>query len=372
MSDTVANIQPPNNGASSTAQAPPPVSIFRKRLRKFKTLKRGYYSFIFLVALYVLSWVALPLLVNKNAIIVHYKGELFFPLLNYYPGSTFGQLDSATGKPSESEADYRVLGAQLSRSDDGWCVMPPYQWDPYESDYNTGETPPAPPSSTHWLGTDDTFRDVFARMCYGFRVSMSFALALTLLEFLIGGTIGSLMGYFGGKLDLFGQRIVEIWSNIPFLYTVIIVSSLIQPSFLLLIIILAAFDWVVISYLMRGEFYREKGKDYVAAAIALGATNTQIIFRHILPNSLTPLISRLPFAMVSAIFALVSLDYLGFGIPPPSPSWGQMVGVGLQNIDAWWLVLFPLSAMFTTLLLITFIGEAIREAFDPRVYSRLR
>ncbi len=370
MSDTVANIQQPNGGEPVTAL--PPISIFRKRLRKFKTLRRGYYSFLFLVTLYLLSWVALPLLVNKNAIVVQYKGEFFFPLLNYYPGSTFGQIDDATGKPAEDEANYRKLSEHLSTSDDGWCIMPVYEWDQYESDYTCTDSPPAPPSSTHWLGTDDTLRDVFARMCYGFRVSMSFALVLTLLEFLIGGAIGSLMGYFGGKLDLLGQRIVEIWSNIPFLYTVIIVSSLVNPSFMLLIVILAAFDWVGISYFMRGEFYREKGKDYVAAAIALGATNTQIIFKHILPNALTPMISRLPFAMVSAIFALVSLDYLGFGIPPPSASWGQMVGVGLQNMDAWWLVVFPLGAMFTTLLLITFIGEAIREAFDPRVYSRLR
>lgn len=371
MSDHVAPTERSNTDASQ-AQSPPAVSIFRKRLRKFKSLKRGYYSFIALVTLFVLSWAALPFLVNSKAIVVRYKGEFFFPLVNFYPGGMFGQLDSATGKPSESEADYRRLSETLSASDDGWCLMPLYQWDELENDFATTDTPPVAPSSRHIMGTDDQFRDVFARMCYGFRISLSFALVLTLLEYLIGGAIGSLMGYFGGRIDLIGQRIVEIWSNIPFLYTVIIVSSLVQPNFLILIVILAAFDWVGISYYMRGEFYREKGRDYVAAAIALGATDSQIIFKHILPNSLTPMISRLPFSMIAAIFALVSLDFLGYGLAPPTPSWGQMVGVGLQSMSAWWLVVFPLSAMFVTLFLITFIGEAIREAFDPRVYSRLQ
>jgi microcin C transport system permease protein len=197
-------------------------------------------------------------------------------------------------------------------------------------------------------------------------------LILVFFEYLIGTAIGSAMGYFGGRLDLYGLRLVEIWSNIPFLYTVIIVSSIVQPSFLLLILLISLFDWVGVTYYMRGEFYREKAKDYVAAAIALGVPSNKIIFKHILPNALTPLIARLPFSIIAGIFSLVSLDYLGFGLAPPTASWGQMVGVGLQNVDSWWLVVVPISAMFITLLLITFIGEAIREAFDPRVYSRLQ
>ncbi len=355
----------PANGKDTSSK---PVSIFRKRLRKFKGLKRGYYSFVLLVAAYFFSF-ALPLFVGKQAIVVSYKGELYFPIFTFHPGSTFGQMDPETGSPLSAEADYRKLATDLSTNDDGWTIMPIYQWDPLENDY---ENVLSAPSGEHWLGTDDIGRDVLARMSYGFNNSLSFALVLAFLEMLFGTTIGSIMGYFGGRIDLFGQRIVEIWSNIPFLYMVIIVSSLLQPSFLLLIMILAFFDWVGISYLIRGEFYREKAKDYVAAAIALGVPNRQIIFKHILPNALTPLISRLPFAIVGGISVLVSLDYLGFGLAPPTPSWGQMVGVGLTNMESWWLVVVPLSAMFFTLLLITFIGEAIREAFDPRVYSRLQ
>lgn len=342
------------------------VSVLRKRWNKFKTLKRGYYSFILLAGLYIISF-ALPILVNNKALIVRYKGETYFPILHYYPGSAFGHAQQA------DEPNYRALSDELSQQNEGnWVLMPPYHWNPFESDFESAGSHPQPPSGSHLFGTDDTGRDVFARMCYGFNISISFALVLTFLEYLFGAIIGGLMGYYGGKVDLFGQRVIEIWSNIPFLYTVIIISSLIIPSFIILIFILALFQWIAISYYMRGEFYREKAKDYVAAAIALGATDKQIIFKHILPNSLTPMIAFLPFAIVGGVTTLVSLDYLGFGLPPPTPSWGQMVDIGLGNLDKWWLVVTPLTALFLTLLLVTFIGEAIREAFDPRVYSRLR
>lgn len=351
------------------------ISIFRKRLRKFKSLKRGYWAFIILIGLYALSFL-LPVLVNNKPLIVSYNGETFFPALldlvpgasSFYPGSTFGQPDNS------GEANYRALDEQWEREgSDNYMLMPLYAWNPYENDFGEGAGEhPAPPSSRHVFGTDDTGRDVFARMCYGFNISISFALILVLLEYLVGGTIGGIMGYYGGKVDLIGVRLIEIWANIPFLYTVIIISSLMIPSFAILLVILAIFGWVSISYYIRGEFYREKAKDYVAAAIALGARDRDIIFRHILPNSLTPMISFMPFAIVGGISALVSLDFLGFGLPPPTPSWGQMVHIGLGNLDKWWLVVTPLAALFATLLLVTFIGEAIREAFDPRVYSRLR
>ena len=363
MSDTAVNNTAPAGGNATPGEiaTAPPVSIFRKRVRKFKTLKRGYYSFVVLTVVYALSFL-LPLFVGKRPVILHYKGETYFPaFFSFNPGSAFGQTDPETGNPLTGEADYRKLSETLADSDDGWMVMPLYTWDPYENDYNAVLDGP---SSEHLLGTDDIGRDVFARMCYGFRISLSFALILVFFEYLIGTAIGSAMGYFGGRLDLYGLRLVEIWSNIPFLYTVIIVSSIVQPSFLLLILLISLFDWVGVTYYMRGEFYREKAKDYVAAAIALGVPSNKIIFKHILPNALTPLIARLPFSIIAGIFSLVSLDYLA--------SWGQMVGVGLQNVDSWWLVVVPISAMFITLLLITFIGEAIREAFDPRVYSRLQ
>jgi microcin C transport system permease protein len=347
------------------ASGPPSVSIFRRRWRKFRALKRGYYSFILLLALYILSF-ALPVFVNNKPSVARYNGEFYFPVLNFYPGSTFGL------KGMSAEADYRQLHEEFKKSDGNWMIMPFYTWNAYEIDYDAGESFPVAPSERHWFGTDNTGRDIFARMCYGFNISISFAFLLTLIEFVVGATLGGLMGYFGGKFDLVSQRIVEIWSTIPFLYTVIIVSSILIPNFIILILLLSLLTWVGISYYMRGEFLREKGKDYVAAAMALGVSDRQIIFRHILPNALTPMIAFLPFSIVGGITSLVALDYLGFGLPEPTPSWGQMVSVGLGDIDAWWLVVAPLGAMFLTLLLVTFIGEAIRDAFDPKVFSRLR
>ena len=236
----------------------------------------------------------------------------------------------------------------------------------------------------HIFGTDDRGRDIFARLAYGFNVSLSFALLVLVISLATGVSIGAMLGYFGGKVDILGQRIIEIWSSLPFLYTIIIVSSIVvpiylpgrnlvlQPSFWLLILILTAFDWMGITYYVRGEFYREKTKDYVAAALSMGATDSSIIFKHILPNSLTPVVSFAPFMVVANISALVALDFLGFGLPAPTPSWGELIEQGVDNLTKWWLVFFPLAAMFVTLLLIVFIGEAVREAFDPKEYSRLR
>jgi microcin C transport system permease protein len=351
------------------AQVAPPksVSILRRRLNKFKKLKRGYYSFLILVFLYLLSF-ALPLLVNSSAIIVHYHGETYFPTFKFYSGATFGQTDIGAG-----EAKYRRLSEEFAKSGgDDWVLMPLYHWNPLEVDFELDEPHPQIPSGRHFLGTDDSGRDVFARMCYGFNISISFALLLTLINYILGGILGGIMGYFGSIIDLVGQRFVEIWSNIPFLYTVIIVSSIVAPNFAMLIVILSLFGWISISYYIRGEFLREKSKDYVAAAIALGSTDRQIIFKHILPNSLTPMIAFLPFNIIGGISSLVALDFLGFGLPVPTPSWGEMVGIGLRNKEHLWLIMTPLLALFLTLLLVTFIGEALREAFDPKTYSRLR
>lgn len=345
------------------------LSVMQRRWRKFKSLRRGYYAFIVLSALYIASF-ALPLLVNNRALIVSYQGEWFLPALTgtFHPGEAFGQ------RGIKSEVDYRKLSDDFEqRGVDGWVLMPPYTWDPYESDYDNVIQGP---SGTHLFGTDDTGRDVFARMCYGFNVSISFALLLVLLVDVIGISVGALMGYYGGKFDLIFQRFIEIWQSIPGIFIIIIVASIIYPNFVMLVALLTIFGWMGMTYYIRGEVYREKAKDYVAAAISLGATDRQIVFRHILPNSLTPVIASFPFAIIGGISSLVGLDYLGFGLPPPTPSWGQMVDVGLKNFSGgfenWWLIIVPLAAMFVTLLLVTFIGEAIREAFDPKVFSRLR
>jgi len=263
--------------------------------------------------------------------------------------------------------------------------MPLHPYSATESPFaELPDSPPNPPSREHPFGTDDRGRDVLSRLAYGFNVSMTFALIVMLLGEGLGIIIGALIGYYGGKLDIIGQRGIEIWSSLPFLYTIIIVSSIVvpiylpsrnlilQPSFWLLVVILAAFNWMGITYYVRGEFYREKAKDYVGAAISMGVSESSIMFRHILPNALTPVVSFAPFTIVANIEALVALDFLGFGLPAPTPSWGELIGQGLEQLTKWWLIFFPLMAMFLTLLLIVFIGEAVREAFDPKEYSRLR
>jgi microcin C transport system permease protein len=372
---------PPAHGSfePTAAEAParPSLSVLQRRFRKFKTLKRGYWSFLFMVAAYAVSFF-LPVLVNDKALLVRYNGELYVPSLRYYPATTFGM--DAFG-----EANYRELRAKLrGENSDNWVLMPPYPYSPVESLLDLPGSPPHPPSPEHWFGTDDRARDIFARLAYGFNISMSFAIIVLLISYVIGIFVGALIGYFGGKLDMLGLRLIEIWSSLPFLYTIIIVSSivvpiympgrnlLLQPSFWLLVVILTVFDWMGITYYIRGEYYREKSKDYVGAAIAMGASDWKIMFKHILPNSLTPVISFAPFFIVGNIGALVSLDFLGFGLPAPTPSWGELIGQGMENLTKWWLVFFPLGAMFMTLLLIVFIGEAIREAFDPKAFSRLQ
>lgn len=342
------------------------ISVLQRRWKKFKTLKRGYYSLLILSGLYVTSFF-LPLIINNRALIVKYENEYYSPILTgFIPGLQFGQ-------DVPGEARYRQLKDQFSLSDsDNWVLMPLYPYSPYEDITFEGNKAYQSPSAIHWLGTDNTGRDVFARLCYAFNISISFALVLTVMNYVIGILIGGCMGYFGGRFDLIFQRIIEIWSSLPMLFVIIIISSILKPSFFLLIGIYTMVNWIGMTYLMRAEFYREKAKPYVAAALSMGQSNFKIMFKHILANSLVPIITYFPFSVVAGISALVGLDYLGFGLAPPTPSWGQMLDVGLQNIRKWWMVFSPVTAQFLTLLSIIFIGEGVREAFDPKVYSRLR
>jgi len=379
--------QPPTESSVGGIGAPPPlsgsmpsrpsVSVFRRRLRKFRTLKRGYYAFLILVIAYAISF-ALPLLINNKALIVHYHGKYYFPIRQYYPASEFGM--QAFGEP-----DYRELKAKLAAEGNGnWVILPPYPYSPTESLLDLPGAPPNEPSWGHIFGTDTTGRDVFARLAYGFNVSLSFAVLVLLISYTVGVAVGAIFGFFGSYVDIIGQRLIEIWSSLPFLYTIIIISSIVVPnytpgrnlllqqSFWLLIGILAVFDWMGITYYVRGEFYREKAKDYVGAAIAMGVSEPKIMFKHILPNALTPVVSFAPFTIVANISALVALDFLGFGLPAPTPSWGELIGEGVSNLTSWWLVLFPIGALFLTLLLIVLIGESVRDSFDPKGYSRLR
>lgn len=340
-------------------------SVFRKRIRKFKSLKRGYYSFVFIVSAYILSFFC-PLLMNYKALVVKYNDAYYFPIAKFYPGNTFG-LDIY------GEVDYRELKQEFKTQGRGnWVLMPFYPYGPYESLTDPREEPPNQPSREHWFGTDDRGRDVFVRLTYGFNISLSFAILVVIVGYIVGVSIGASLGYFGGKFDILSQRLIEIWAAIPFLYMIIIVSSIIHPNFTLLVILLCLFSWMGMTYFIRGEFYREKAKDYVHAAIAMGASDRVVVFKHILPNSLTPVITFFPFAIVGGILSLVALDYLGFGLPPPTASWGELLNQGRANIFSWWLVFFPLGALFMTLQLVVFFGEAVRQAFDPREHSRLR
>jgi microcin C transport system permease protein len=352
-------------------------SLLRKRLRKFQRIKRGFYSFLIITSAYLFSFL-LPLVMSNQALIVKYNDRYFFPMLRYHAASEFGS-------PAFGEPDYRELQKRFAQENGAnWVLMPFYPFGPNESILDLPESPPNRPARDHPLGTDDRGRDVLVRLAYGFNISLTFALVVTLFAEGVGTVVGGLIGYFGGKLDIMGQRVIEIWSSLPFLYTIIIISSIVvpvyipgrmlimQPSFWLLVFILSVFEWVSITYYIRGEFYREKAKDYVGAAIATGVSETKIMFRHILPNALTPLVSFAPFVIVANISSLVALDFLGFGLPAPTPSWGELIGQGMENLTKWWLVIFPLGAMFITLLLVVFIGEAVREAFDPKEFSQLQ
>ena len=336
-----------------------------KKIRRFKSIKRGYYCFILFLVMMVISLFA-ELLVSNRALIVHYEGKYYFP--------TYGHIISGTtfGLDYEYETNYRQLAEDFTKEKSGnWMLMPPVPFNAYENDLRQDQFPPFAPSLTekHYLGTDAVGRDIVARLVYGFRIAIFFSLTLLLVNYTIGISIGSAMGFWGGKFDLFFQRIIEIWSNVPFLYVIIIISSIMVPNFFMLILIMAFFGWIGITWTMRTVTYKERAREYVLAAKALGASDPRIIFRHIIPNSIAIIVTFAPFAVSSGIVALTSLDYRGFGLPPPTPSWGELLQQGWTNLDAWWISGSVIAAMTLTLVTVTFIGEAVREAFDPKLHT---
>ena len=358
--------------------------IFLKRAKKFQQLRRGYYSFIIMVGLYAFSFF-LPLFINNQAYYVSYNGQSHYPIiyempilrsLPFWPKKTF--YANEFGLDEQGPVNFRELKRHFEKEGKGnSVVMPFYPYSPIESTSIMNEypdkNPPHSPDDLHWFGTDDRGRDVFARLAYGFNISMTFALVVCFFSYLIGVSIGGYLGYFGGVFDIVVQRFVEIWSAIPFLYAIMIVASIYtKAGFWTLVFLLSIFQWMGMTFYIRGEFLREKAKDYVSAALSIGVKDQAIIFRHILPNALTPVISFLPFAIVGNITALVSLDFLGFGLPAPTPSWGELMSQGMSQLKSPWLVFAPIGALFGTLMLVSFIGEAVREAFDPKQYSRLR
>ncbi len=339
--------------------------LTQKKIQRFRSIRRGYYSFILIMAMILVSLFA-ELLVNKNALIVRYEGEYYFPTYGkMLPGHVF-DLGYAY------ETNYRELKRLLASKDNGdWVLMPLVPYDAYGNDLREEEYPPFPPSlrDRHYLGTDTIGRDILARLIYGFRIAIFFSLLLLLVNYLIGVSIGSAMGFWGGKFDLFFQRIIEVWTTIPFLYIIIIISSIVVPNFLMLVLIMAFFGWIGMTWTMRTVTYKEKAREYVFAARSLGASNTRIIFKHIIPNTIASIVTFAPFTISGGIVSLTSLDYLGFGLPPPTPSWGELLQQGSANLDAWWIVVSVIAAMVMTLLTVTFVGEAVREAFDPKMHT---
>ncbi|HEB28764.1 MAG TPA: ABC transporter permease subunit, partial [Porticoccus sp.] len=252
-----------------------------------------------------------------------------------------------------------------------WVLLPLVPFNPLETDFKEMDYPPYSPSiaDQHYLGTDTTGRDILARLVYGFRLAIGFALILLFFNYLIGVSIGSMMGYWGGAFDLLFQRLIEVWSNVPFLYLVMIIASIITPGFWTLVGIMVLFGWMSMTWYMRTATYKESAREYVMAAKAIGASNSRIIFRHILPNTVSIMVTFIPFSIAGGITSLTALDYLGFGLPAPTPSWGELLSQGVDNLDAPWIVMSVVSAMTIVLVAVTFIGEAIREAFDPKKFT---
>lgn len=354
--------------------------INRRRWNNFRSNKRGYWSLWIFAFLFIASLFA-EFIANDRPIIASYKGEILFPVLVDYPEEKFG------GFLAQTDYRDRVISDEIRAH--GWMVWPPIRFSYRTHNLDLPVPAPAPPTWTlrddqcrsiaeryggttcrdiewNWLGTDDQGRDLVARLIYGFRLSILFGLILTTLSSVIGVTAGAVQGYFGGWIDLLFQRVIEIWTAIPSLYLLIIVSSFIAPSFLVLLGILLLFSWVALVGVVRAEFLRGRNFEYVRAARALGLKDRTIMFRHLLPNAMVATLTFMPFILNGAISTLTSLDFLGFGLPPGSPSLGEILAQGKANLQASWLGLSGFFTIAVMLSLLIFIGEAVRDAFDPR------
>ncbi len=332
-----------------------------RRLGNFRANKRGYWSLWVFLVLFFVSLFA-EFIANDRPILVVYKGAVYMPVFKDYPETAFGG-DFPTSP------DYRDPFIRENIAKDGWAIWPliPYSYGTIVK--NLGAPSPTPPTWQNWLGTDDQARDVLARVIYGFRISVMFGLALTLFSALIGVVLGALQGYFGGWVDLMMQRFIEVWESIPRLFLLIILSALLVPNFFWLLGIMLLFSWMGIVAVVRAEFLRARNFDYVKAARALGARDTTIMFRHVLPNAMVATITIIPFVLSGGIIALTSLDFLGLGLPPGSASLGELLRQGKANLNAPWLGITAFVILALMLSLLVFIGEAVRDAFDPRKSS---
>jgi microcin C transport system permease protein len=348
--------------SSSGAGARLKSAVARRRAKswqRFKRNRRGYYSLILFITLFGFCLVA-ETISNDLPLLIRYEGKFYFPIIAAYPETTFGG-------DFETETDYKDPFILERLNKPGNMIIFPVNRHSYNTINQEIAGPvPSPPTRENLLGTDDRGRDVLARIIYGFRLSVLFGLALTLVGTSVGVVAGAVQGYFGGRTDLVIQRFIEIWGAMPELYLLIIFASIFKPSFSLLLVLLSLFSWMGLSDYVRAEFLKGRNLDYVKAAKALGVGNVTIMRRHLLPNGMTPVITFLPFRVSAAILALTSLDFLGLGVPPSTPSLGELLAQGKANLEAWWLSLAAFSVLVGTLVLLIFIGEALRETLDPR------
>lgn len=327
-----------------------------KKWRRFKSRRLAVLS-IWLMGLACLMSFTAEFWANNRPLYLRYNNQSYFPVMKDYHPSEFGNEEAVV-------TNYRELEIDGERGD--WALWPLVRWSPYESNKEV-ESYPAEPSSDNWMGTDDRGRDILTRLLYGLRYSITFAMAVWLVTFMVGTVLGGIMGYFGGRTDFWGQRIVEILSTVPQFFLLIIIISIFKPTLVLLVFIASLFGWIGISSYVRAEYLKNRKREFVEAARALGAGHFRIFFSHLLPNSLSPIITFSPFVIAGNIVSLASLDYLGFGLTPPTPSWGELLNQAQKHFTiGWWLAVYPSLALFLTLTMLSLIGEGVRDAMDPK------
>jgi len=333
-------------------------SLYEKRWKRFRSNKMAIFCGVGLLIFCFFSITA-EFWANSKPLILKYRGTTYFPVVKTYHPTLFGKTEFLV-------MDYRIL----DMGTDDWAFWPIVKWDPYESNQDV-DTYPSPPTKRNWMGTDDSGRDVLTRLLYGFRYSFTYAIAVWAITSILGIMSGGLMGYFGGTVDLFGQRAVEVFVSTPQFFLLLILVSIFMPNLSILIMISCVFGWVTTSTYIRGEFLKNRKREFVEAAKAIGASHRRIVFKHILPNSLGPILTFSPFVIAGLVTSLAALDYLGFGLAPPTPSWGELLSQAQKNFTiAWWLALYPSALLCCSLILLAMVGEGILEAMNPRKYMK--